>query len=370
MTRIAFGSRGDAVKQLQQSLNRLPSQFEPLTDDGIFGPLTLGRVREFQTDQKLKADGVVGALTAAALTAALSLLGKFQGAAPPKPAVVRSINQYVLGQAGVANLVPIPIPSIPVIAESSFKPGDAKNAFSFGVTTPTTGRLGVFVAANKGSERAVILLLPASGKPERTMLCISQSFGQSLSTVEELGWADPLSKDLIEFVLAKHVVHRWGAQSLASRRKSAFVYIVRAKGKELGPFANDGAFVKEVLSEMATMTGDAFDFGEVDVMTFSSGIQDCNPFIGSLKGHLNVRGVYNIDPAHATPAVVPPGAVRKQYLSGVTGATKAGFEYLPMPRWAKEPAYPHRKSVAKDDGDYLHNHCLPLYTLYLGLQTS
>ena len=64
---------------------------------------------------------------------------------------------------------------------------------------------------------------------------------------------------------------------------------------------------------------------------------------------------------------MPPGGVRKQYLSGMTGATfKAGFESMLLGRWKNEPRYP----LKTDDFKYLHNHCLPDYTLHLGIQTS
>jgi hypothetical protein len=53
---------------LQTELNcRPPSHLTPLKTDGIFGPRTLDRVREFQTNSGLAADGIVGPLTLAAL---------------------------------------------------------------------------------------------------------------------------------------------------------------------------------------------------------------------------------------------------------------------------------------------------------------
>ena len=71
---IKVGSAGDAVRQLQEFLAAFRHTPGPI--DGIFGSLTLGAVRGFQTDQSLTADGVVGSMTraeVAELTALASL---------------------------------------------------------------------------------------------------------------------------------------------------------------------------------------------------------------------------------------------------------------------------------------------------------
>lgn len=53
------GSRGEVVKQIQKALNLYP--------DGIFGVLTEEAVKEFQANNKLTADGIVGPATLAKL---------------------------------------------------------------------------------------------------------------------------------------------------------------------------------------------------------------------------------------------------------------------------------------------------------------
>jgi peptidoglycan hydrolase-like protein with peptidoglycan-binding domain len=67
------------VKSLQQALNLLVprsssllagSQLPALIEDGIFGPKTQARVKEFQAIARLKTDGIVGALTTKSLMAA------------------------------------------------------------------------------------------------------------------------------------------------------------------------------------------------------------------------------------------------------------------------------------------------------------
>lgn len=57
---IKLGSKGDTVKKLQQLLN--------LTIDGNFGPKTDKAVKEFQTKNKIIADGIVGVKTWAVLS--------------------------------------------------------------------------------------------------------------------------------------------------------------------------------------------------------------------------------------------------------------------------------------------------------------
>ena len=71
---IALGDRGDAVADLQQRLTILG--YSPGPADGVFGTRTDHAVREFQDDNGLSDDGIVGAKTWAALKGA---------AAPPKP---------------------------------------------------------------------------------------------------------------------------------------------------------------------------------------------------------------------------------------------------------------------------------------------
>jgi hypothetical protein len=280
---------------------------------------------------------------------------------------VRPITQEILGMEADHNLIKQTLPSIGVIDVTSFRKGDPKNEPQFLSAPGAVGRLGIFAAKKGDLERAVILLLPLTGKPTRVCIAITQGFAQASATLEPLGWKDPLSPELIKFCLLKHVVNRWGAQTLAAKRDTALMYIVRAKGKELGPFANDGPFVRQCLEEMASLTDDAFSFDEVEAFTFSSGIVDFNRFLNSLKGQLTVKAVYNIDPAQGLAAAAPGGATLKQYLSGQTGGPRPGFEFMPIDRWKNEFYFDRHKSVGLFQ--YLHNHAMPLYALNLGMRT-
>ena len=52
---LKIGSTGEDVKKLQSKLG--------LTADGSFGPVTESKVKEWQAQNNLKADGIVGDIT-------------------------------------------------------------------------------------------------------------------------------------------------------------------------------------------------------------------------------------------------------------------------------------------------------------------
>lgn len=60
---LRFGSVGDDVRTLQNGLNVLVASWPALETDGIYGPKTTARVREFQSGNGLVPDGVVGPLS-------------------------------------------------------------------------------------------------------------------------------------------------------------------------------------------------------------------------------------------------------------------------------------------------------------------
>ncbi len=64
---IKVGARGALVKELQEKLNKIGYRTDT---DGVFGKFTRGVVQQFQRDQGLNSDGVVGAKSWAALDAA------------------------------------------------------------------------------------------------------------------------------------------------------------------------------------------------------------------------------------------------------------------------------------------------------------
>jgi peptidoglycan hydrolase-like protein with peptidoglycan-binding domain len=66
--RLRNGMYGQGIDMVQVALNnRPPTVLPPLDIDGIFGRVTEARVREFQRNNGLEPDGVVGDLTRASL---------------------------------------------------------------------------------------------------------------------------------------------------------------------------------------------------------------------------------------------------------------------------------------------------------------
>ncbi len=381
---LKWGSIGEPVRLLQTQLNLLPTKLAALKVDGIFGVRTNGRVLEFQGDNKLARDGVVGPLTADLIVNLLKDLNKILPVPPPmphprKPPAVRAVTGEVLTFGGPFNIgnnmVTQIIPAIGIIKTASYKPGGSGKPLEFTFSAPTTARLGVFACQKDGVERAAILLLPATTNPDRLLICISHGFGgqrgEVVRRLESFGWRNPLSKPLIEAMIMSHIVTRWGAQMLASKKQMAFLYIVRsgAPGGELGPFAADGAFLKQVLTEMRDLTNGAFSFSTVETMTYSSGLNDHNRFIGAIQGSFNVSASYVIDPkpqGHASTK----NAKRRMFWSGAVNGQPpmAGAEFLPLGRWKDEPQRHTLKIMGPQK--YLHEWAMPYYCLYLALQTS
>lgn len=86
---LSYGSFGPLVKELQTGLNQLVSQLPRLTVDGQFGPRTRGRVQEFQSDNQLVPDGIVGPLTWDVLVQLLQQVA--QGGVPVMPGMTPSV---------------------------------------------------------------------------------------------------------------------------------------------------------------------------------------------------------------------------------------------------------------------------------------
>lgn len=82
---LRFGSVGDDVRTLQNGLNVLVASWPALETDGIYGPKTTARVREFQSGNGLVPDGVVGPLS---WTKFFELLDQaLQGGVPTLPEI-------------------------------------------------------------------------------------------------------------------------------------------------------------------------------------------------------------------------------------------------------------------------------------------
>ena len=298
----------------------------------------------------------------------------FKPPGPTSDVTVESITKSVLGLESTNGLIPQFLPPTSNIDVPTFRAGDPSNTPLFGYQPLTIGRLGIFAVGKAGYERTVIVLLPERGVPKNVILGVSHQFSQSRSHYQSLGWSNPRSPALVNFVLLKHIINRWGPQVLMAPEPTALVHIVRAGNgsHELGPFQNDGRFVKEALEGLAAATNNAFRVSAVQAFTFSNGIFDFNDFLAGIGSTLDVTRVINMDPRYAFHAKRPnPGTILKQYLSGETypsGGPVPGFEFMPFERWKNERSYELAKFLPSKF-QYLHNHAIPLYALALGLQT-
>lgn len=379
---LKWGSTGEPVKSLQTQLNLLPTKLAALKIDGIFGVRTNGRVLEFQGDNKLARDGVVGPLTADLIVNLLKDLNKILPVPPPKPdpgpSAVRLITDQVLTFGGpfnsADNMITQIIPAIAVVQPSSYSRHMGNRDLQFTTASATTARLAVFAAKKNGVERAVILVLPRSVNPDTILICISQGFGgqkkEIIKKIEALNWRNPLSSPWIDMLLTAHIVPRWAAQMLASGKPMGLMFIVRsgAAGGELGPFAADSAFLRQVLDEMRGLTNNAFSYKSIHTFTYSSGIKDHNMFLGAIQNDLPVEASYAIDPVpQGHPALLK--GKRRMFWSGVVSKQPpmAGAEYLPLARWKQEPEQPWRLKFGQYS--YMHGWVMPQYCLYIALRT-
>jgi hypothetical protein len=296
----------------------------------------------------------------------------FRSGAHGGEVAVRSILEEIFGTSSSNHLIPATVPGHQLINMATFRAGDASNTPDFTFTPAKQARLGVFAARRGSVERAAILLLPETGAPDRVLVGITQGFGQNTAYYQSLGWSNPLSPRLITDVARRFVRERWAPQMLASKKNMAMLLPVRAEGDELGPF-RDGAFLRQVLEFISVATLRAFTYAHVEMFTYSSGIGDLNGMLPSVQSNLSLEAVYNLDPAGGHAASARAGVARRQFLSGQTthGSPRAGFEFLPLSRWANEQDFPAvNPRISGQAFNYLHNGVLPGYCLYLGIQTS
>jgi peptidoglycan hydrolase-like protein with peptidoglycan-binding domain len=99
---ISVGAKGDAVKRVQRALRRTPDP--SVVVDGVFGPQTEAKVKDFQSGSGLTADGIVGPQTWAALPDGRPMPMLQEGS---KGAVVKSLQQVLTnGAQGEWNVTP------------------------------------------------------------------------------------------------------------------------------------------------------------------------------------------------------------------------------------------------------------------------
>jgi hypothetical protein len=254
----------------------------------------------------------------------------------------------------------------PTVVMSSFKPGDPNNAFDFNPAAPGPAvNLRVFAAKIGSIERTYWLMLPFN-TVNSVMVVISHGFGQNWAYYSKLGFGNPMSKPLLLDVRDRFVLRRWGHQVATSRPSMALLMPVRSAGGggELGPFISQAGLGAKIVASILAQADATAALGEVNLVTFSSGIYDANTFIASGGRGLKFNLMVNQDPASG---VNIGGPARKQYLSGwTTGGPRSGFEFLPEPRWQNDPKFEEMKAAL--GREYLHTWAIPEYTLGIALR--
>jgi hypothetical protein len=254
----------------------------------------------------------------------------------------------------------------PTVLMSTFRPGDPKNVFEFNpAAAGPVVELYVYAAKIGNIERTYWLMLPFGTTATSLMVVISHGFGQNWAYYSKLGFGNPMSKPLLVDVRDRFVLRRWGHQVATSRSSMALLMPVRSAGGggELGPFISQGGLGAKIVASILVQADAVAALSEVNVVTFSSGIYDANTFIASGGRGLKFNLMVNQDPAGG---VNIGGPARKQYLSGwTTGGPRSGFEFVPMPRWQKDPKLEEMKALL--GREYLHTWAVPTYTLGMAL---
>ncbi|HYF06050.1 MAG TPA: peptidoglycan-binding domain-containing protein, partial [Acetobacteraceae bacterium] len=124
MQMLRQGSKGPEVRLLQQALNMILPGPQPLVLDGLFGPLTAGRARDFQARRGLTPDGIVGPLTLGALIQGARVTTKITLERPPATAPQPSPQHgpFTLRMRPPAPTVAPPRPALRLTGGPAFTP--------------------------------------------------------------------------------------------------------------------------------------------------------------------------------------------------------------------------------------------------------
>ncbi len=188
-SKLSYLSEGVEVIVLQSRLNlKPPSALPPLATDGIFGPKTLARVKEFQKNNGLQVDGIVGPITWGKLLAGRTahdvaavycdnISSVHLGSAPLAASAMAASGAESAGSGPGFVLASFPVPSLPKLPSLPSAPklrplkGDPGEAICIAVYGSSIDTSTVFLSDKTGlSGRAFVLAVPVPlGKPRQIM---------------------------------------------------------------------------------------------------------------------------------------------------------------------------------------------------------
>ena len=151
---LTIGSTGPDVSEVQAALNRRPpTQLPPLKVDRIFGAKTALRVKEFQRNNSLKPDGLVGPQTLASLREPQLIQRTIRFCDNPDPAnaaaslAIRSGLVTSPQNSGQFQLASFSFPTLPIRPLSAAQTNVAIKIFGFSLDFAR-----IFISNKKGAQ--------------------------------------------------------------------------------------------------------------------------------------------------------------------------------------------------------------------------
>jgi peptidoglycan hydrolase-like protein with peptidoglycan-binding domain len=202
---LSLGANGIEVMVLQAKLNsQPPTTLPPLSIDGIFGPKTQARVREFQKNNGLKVDGIVGPLTWGKLLA---------GRTTPKESSLYCDNvnrQHLFSAMAAATVWPTSssgsgvvlasLPSLPTLRPLKGAPEEAIATAVYGSSIDTS----VVTLSDKTGvgNRAFVLGVPNPIGRDRQIMNVGPSPVSRSTMIHELAhvWQSQHASDSTQFM--------------------------------------------------------------------------------------------------------------------------------------------------------------------------
>jgi N-acetylmuramoyl-L-alanine amidase len=254
---LSIGMKGHDVAVLQAGLNISLPDASPLAVDGIFWTLTQGRVKEFQRQNQLKTDGIVGPLTWGKLLEAGSDPGseflcepscdngnpEHEGSAGlVDSAAASALTSPAASTSGKPAMLlgfSIPLPSVPSLPKLRPYKGSPEEGMGTAVYGSSIDSSTVFLSDKTGyDDRAFTLTIPPT---LLTPLKIIMNVGPTLSTS---AYHDTIIHELGHVWQAQHatnptlyMANSVKSQAMAEAANLALSVLLKKKVKAFSAYA-------------------------------------------------------------------------------------------------------------------------------------